>query len=427
MSGGSTTTATAPARRVRPGRPWGLGVQAPLWSLLCVQVAAALLLAGYAADSGPLLVAAGVPAAGLVLVAVAWRSGHPLPVWAGAALALRRRRRRAVGPLPAGADPLFSLASECQEGLRSYAFAGSGRARRDVGMVSDGHTLTAVLRVEAAPSAHSPLRLGPKERAMPLRLLYEALETDGIRLESVKSVQYTQPAPTPLLPVQAAASVNYARLAGWDGPPALRLSWVALRLDPELCPAAVAERGGGLEGAQRCLTRAADQLVSRLSGEGFAATVLSEAEVLAAIAAGVSSDPAATTLIGQGDGPRPRRTAETSRVWRCDDRWHTTFRVTRWPGLDGGGAGTATLAGLAAALTSTPAFATTFAVSLRRRGRASVALSGHIRVTGRGDGELRVASRAVLRAAQSARVGLSRMDHRQLPGVLATLPLGGEG
>jgi hypothetical protein len=33
----------------------------------------------------------------------------------------------------------------------------------------------------------------------------------------------------------------------------------------------------------------------------------------------------------------------------------------------------------------------------------------------------------VLRAARSARVGLSRMDHRQLPGVLATLPLGGEG
>ena len=113
-------------------------------------------------------------------------------------------------------------------------------------------------------------------------------------------------------------------------------------------------------------------------------------------------------------------------MWRCDDRWHTTFRVTRWPVLEGAGGGASSLAGLVAVLTSAPAFATTFAVSLRRRGRGSVALSGHIRVTGRGDGELRVASRAVARAARSARVGLARMDRQQLPGVLATLPLGGE-
>jgi ESX secretion system protein EccE len=426
-----TTVTTAPqrARRGAPRPQRGARGRIRWWPVLCVQGAAALLLGGYAADSVPLLAAAVVPAAGLVLVALVRRGGEPLPVWAGSALALRRRRRRALGPMPPGTDPLFSLAAECQPGLRTHAFA--GRERRDVGMAADGGTLTAVLRVEVAPVARSPLRPSPQERPLPLSLLYDALDTDGIRLESVKAVQYTQPAPTPLLPPRAVAAVSYAALTAQGGPPALRLTWVALRLDPELCAPAVAERGGGLAGAQRCLVRAADQLASRLTGAGFTAAALSEAELLSAVAAGTSSNPATTTLVGQGDGPRPRRTVEGPRVWRCDDRWHTTYQVARWPTLRAGGAGgqdaagTAPFAGLVALLTSCPAFATSFALTLRGQGRRSVALSGHIRVTGRGDQELRAAGRGLVRAARGAGVRLARMERRQLTGVVATLPLGG--
>ncbi|MGK5530046.1 type VII secretion protein EccE [Streptomyces sp. URMC 129] len=425
----AATAATAGADRsagagVAPRALPGPGGLLPLWPLLCLQGAGGLVLAGVAAESWPLGALAVVPSALLVLVLVAWRQGEPLPVWIGSALALRRRRREAAAPLPPGDDPLFSLAAECRPGLRSYAFAArggrDGRERREVGMAGDGGTLTAVLRVEAAPA---PLQPGHAVRPLPLALLHDALETDGIRLESVQSVQYTQPAPAPVLPDRSVAGTSYALLQEQGAAaPALRLTWVALRLDPELCPRAVAERGGGLVGAQRCLTRAADQLASRLTGAGFTATVLTQAELLSAVAACTSSDPAATTLIGRSEGPRPRRTAEGPREWRCDDRWHTTFRVARWPVL---GPGATPLPGLVALLTSLPAFATTFALTLRRRGRGAVELSGHVRITARGEGEVRAAGAQLLRAARAARVGLARMDRQQLPGVQATLPLGG--
>ncbi|WP_326596238.1 type VII secretion protein EccE [Streptomyces sp. NBC_01803] len=417
---GADRSARGVAPRALPG-PGGL---LPLWPLLCLQTAGGLVLGAVAADSPLLGALAVVPVALLALVLVAWRQGEPLPVWIGSALALRRRRRAAAVPLPAGEDPLFSLAAECRPGLRGYPFAArggrGGRERREVGMAGDGGTLTVVLRVEAAPA---PLQPGHAVRPLPLSLLHDALETDGISLESVQSVQYTQPAPAPTLPERSVAGTSYALLQERGAAaPALRLTWVALRLDPELCPRAVAERGGGLVGAQRCLARAADQLASRLTGAGFTATVLTQAELLSAVAACTSSDPAATTLIGRGDGPRRRRTAEGPRVWRCDDRWHSTFRVARWPVL---GPDATPLPGLVALLTSLPAFATTFALTLRRRGRGAVELSGHVRITGRGEEELRVAGGQLLRAARAARVGLARMDRQQLPGVQATLPLGG--
>ncbi|WP_049580439.1 type VII secretion protein EccE, partial [Streptomyces sp. SBT349] len=366
---------------------------------------------------------AAAAAALLVVVLVAWRRGESLPGWIGSALVLRRQRRVAAAPQDPDVDPLFALAAECRPGLRSYTVAApggrDGRERREVGMAADGGTLTAVLRVQAALS---PLQPGRAARPLPLSLLYEALVTDGIRLESVQSVQYTQPAPAPVLPERSVAGTSYALLQERGDAPALRLTWVALRLDPELCPEAVAGRGGGIEVAQRALTRAADQLASRLTGAGFTATVLTEAELLSAVAACTGSDPAATTLIGRSGGHRPRRTAEGLRAWRCDDRWHTTFRVARWPAL---GQGATPLPGLVALLTSLPAFATTFALTLRGEGRGSAVLSGHVRITGRGEGELVAASRQLMGAARAARVGLVRMDRQQLPGLQATLPLGG--
>ncbi|MDB1089717.1 type VII secretion protein EccE [Streptomyces sp. ACA25] len=371
------------------------------WPLVCVQVAAALLLAGWASDSA-LGRAVAVPAAVLLVSAAVLRyGGRSLPARLEAARALRRRRSRAAGPPAPGSDPLLAFASECAPGLRSYSFA--GRERRDVGMAGDGSTLTAVVRVE---SVGRPLPPGPGAGSLPLRLLREALDTDGIRLESVQAVQHTRPG---------------SPSAGGGGP-VLRLTWVALRLDPELCVAAVRARGGGLEGAQRCLTRAADQLASRLNGAGFSASVLSETELLSAVAACAGSDPAITTLVGRGNGPRSRRTAESARSWRCDDRLHTVYRITRWPALGGGAR---PLHSLIALLTAPPAFAVTFSLTLRRAGRGSVALDGRVRVTGLGEPELRTARKALVRAARTAGLGLSPMDREQLTGVLTTLPLGG--
>ncbi|MGV9241966.1 type VII secretion protein EccE, partial [Streptomyces nigra] len=58
-------------------------------------------------------------------------------------------------------------------------------------------------------------------------------------------------------------------------------------------------------------------------------------------------------------------------------------------------------------------------------GNRGVALAGHIRVTARGDDELGQVGRELERTASTAKVGLVRLDREQVPGALATLPLGG--
>lgn len=133
---------------------------------------------------------------------------------------------------------------------------------------------------------------------------------DGIRLESAQLVQHTQPAPAPHLPAQSMATRNYAPLQARTGTPAVRLTWIALKLDPELCPEAVTARGGGLAGAQRCVVRAADQLASRLAGAGFKASVLTEQELTAALATSSCANPMAITQAGRS-ASTGRRTEET--------------------------------------------------------------------------------------------------------------------
>ena len=113
--------------------------------------------------------------------------------------------------------------------------------------------LTAVLFVQPGDQPLRPVSAGQ----LPLHLIRDALEVDGIRLASAQVVQHTQPAPAPHLPQQSVAARSYGPLQAQSGSPALRLTWVALKLDPELCPEAVQARGDGVPGAQRALLLAA--------------------------------------------------------------------------------------------------------------------------------------------------------------------------
>ncbi|NSC24217.1 type VII secretion protein EccE [Streptomyces albus subsp. chlorinus] len=397
-----------------------------LQQLVLLELAAAVLLVAAAVDE-LLLVPAVVVAALLVALAVIRRHQRSVHDWAATLLALRARRRAAALPLtPAMVldeegeriDPGFLPLVECAPRLRTYAYL--DKKRRTVGMLGDGTFLTALVRIEAAPSA---LRPAFGARALPLGLMHDALDVDGIALESVQVVQHVQPAPAPHLPDQSVARRSYGPLQEQTGSPALRLTWVALKFDPELSPEAVEARGGGLEGAQRCLVRAADHLASRVTGAGFVATVLNEQELIAAVATSACVSPVATARASRPDAAPARRTAETVRAWRCDDRWHTTYAVGRWPEL---GRAATPLPRLVAQLTSVPTLTTTFSLTLGRSARHSdVAVSGHVRVTGRSDNELAAARRHLERSARSARLGLVRLDREQLPGALATLPLGG--
>ncbi|OEU92328.1 type VII secretion protein EccE [Streptomyces oceani] len=385
--------------------------------LVLIELALAVLVVGAAID-GLMLVPAVVLAAALLVFALLRRRQRSIRDWLTTRLALRARRQQAALPPAERTDAGLAPAVECVPGLRTYAFV--DRDRRTIGMLGDGSFLTAILRVEAGVTA---LRPAFGTRALPLELLHDALEVDGIRLESVQLVQHVQPAPAPHLPEQAVARRSYAPLQDQASSPALRLTWVALKLDGELCREAVEARGGGLRGAQRCLLRATDQLASRLTGAGFRAAVLNEEELVSAVATSACVSPTATARASQPDAPPGRRTAESARAWRCDDRWHTTYAVSRWPEL---GRAATPLPRLVSLLTAVPALTSTFSLTLARGPRRkAVSVTGHVRVTGRSDTELTGAREHLERAARSARVSLARLDREQLPGIVATLPLGG--
>ncbi|AGS72156.1 hypothetical protein B446_26740 [Streptomyces collinus Tu 365] len=385
--------------------------------LVLVEIAAALLLVGWLV--GPMaLVPAAVVALALLLVAFVRRRGRSLPEWLSTARELKARRRRAAStPIPPGTEPALVPALECEPALRTHSYG--GRDRRPVGIVGDGTFVTAVLQVEADATA---LRAERTRQPLPLGLVRDALEVDGIRLESAQIVLHTQPAPALHLPQQSVAVANYQPLQEQTGSPAVRITWIALKLDPELCAEAVAARGGGLTGAQKCVVRVADHLASRLTGAGFRARVLDEEELIAALATSACANPLVTAEAGRSE-TRERRTEESGRSWRCDNRRHTTYWVRRWPQL--GGERGESLPQFVARVTAVPALATTFSLTLAQGERQEASLCGHLRVTGRSDDELVAARRALEGAARQAGAVLARLDREQLPGMLATLPLGG--
>lgn len=388
-----------------------------LQRLVLLELAVAVLVVGWVISPFALM-PAGLVALALVLLAVVRRRGRSLPEWLLTARALRARQQRARNtPVPPGTEPALVPALECEPALRTYSYG--GRDRRPVGMVGDGTFLTAVLQVEADATA---LRADRNRQPLPLALVRDALEVDGIRLESAQVVLHTQPAPALHLPRQSVAVANYLPLQEQTGAPAVRITWIALKLDPELCAEAVAARGGALAGAQKCVARVADHLASRLTGAGMRATILDEEELIGALATSASANPLVTAEAGRGER-RERRTEESGRGWRCDNRRHTTYWIRRWPRL--GGQRGETLPQFIALVTAIPALATTFSLTLAREERQEVALTGHLRVTGRSDDELVAARGSLEGAARHAGAGLARLDREQLPGMLATLPLGG--
>jgi type VII secretion protein EccE len=403
-------TMTEGKLRVRQGGSRGLR------AAVLIESAAAALLIGLVTGAAALVVAA-VVTVPLLGLALARRHGRPLSEALLGAAQLTARRRRAAGPdAPPGVDPGPAPLVECAPALRTCTFAGPDR--RPVGLIGDGTFLTSVLRVEADAPA---LRGQWPGRPLPVAVVGEALEVDDIRLESAQIVLHTQPAPALRLPRHSVAVTNYAPLQASTGTPAVRITWIALKLDPELCAEAVAARGGGVTGARKCVVRVADHLAGRLTGAGFRVAVLDEAELIAALATSACADPVVSAEAGRTE-PRERRTEESAEDWRCDNRRHTTYGVRSWPSSGGRAAA---LPRLVARLTAVPALATTFSLTLARGDGPGVLLTAYLRVTARGTGELRATRRALEDAARSDGVGLVRLDLEQLPGVLATLPLGG--
>ncbi|UGQ09904.1 type VII secretion protein EccE [Yinghuangia sp. ASG 101] len=413
-AGPAAGTSATPRVQPRPGRMGAVLVQH-----LVVAEIAVLLVVLPLATRRALVVPGAIAAAVLVTAVVARFRGRRLALWPGIILGFRRRRRAAAAASHAGGSgPTDGVEAdlapirECVPGLRVGVL--TDRSHRAVGFAGDGTFLTAVLLVEAPDD---PLRSDRARRPLPLSAIADALRVDDVVVASAQIVQHTRPAPAPHLPTEAIAARSYRELRDREGidAPAIRQTWIALRLDADRCEPAVAARGGGVEGAQRALLRALNQLAASLGARGLACGPLDEQALVQALFTASGGSPAARRTAGSGP-----RTAETRHAWRCDDRWHTTYWIARWPRLSA-----ASTPDLVGALTGTAGPATTFSLTAQTGGGGSVALTGHVRVSARSADELDEAAALLEARARQLRVGLVRLDWEQRPALMATLPLGG--
>jgi type VII secretion protein EccE len=322
----------------------------------------------------------------------------------------RKRQHEAVAPA-ANAEPAIAPLLEACPGIRTFSV--TSRSRDSVGMIGDGRFLSAAVHVE---TKDEPLRAPRGAHPLPLSTIGAVLADSEAGLTAVQVVQHTQPAPATILPSHAMATRSYQQLDTTT--PALRTTWIALRLDPDKAGPAIEARGGGMVGAQRALLRSVHRTVSELDLAGFEGTPLSEPEYITSLGAACSINPLVGTQLQAN--PSARRTRETWRAWRCDDRWHCTFWVRRLPTFNRTNGPDAF-----ALLSSTPTLATTLSLTATAAGGGAIAFTTHVRVAARSETQLADAVKALETRARQGGFGLVRLDGEQLPGLVATLPLGG--
>ncbi|HXR73978.1 type VII secretion protein EccE [Actinocrinis sp.] len=322
------------------------------------------------------------------------------------------RERRSQRVDASGGEAALAPLRETFPGLRTVTV--SSRSGEPVGMIGDGTFLTAVIRVS---SRTEPLRAARTAQPLPLGAIAGVLADDRLSASCVQIVTHTQPAPAPHLPPHALAVRSYQEVMG--DVPGQRTTWVAVRLDPQEAAGAIEARGGGAVGTQRTLLTAVQRVASDLEGAGFDAAPLSEPELITALGTACAVNPqVGTTPRSAGT---THRTAESKRTWRCDDRFHTTYWVDKLPKL-----ASDSTPNLIAALTSVPTLATSFAVTATRGTGGSVGFSAHVRVAARSEAQLAEAAKTLEQRAAKAGAHLTRLDGEQLPGLVATIPLGGE-
>jgi type VII secretion protein EccE len=396
--------AVTPGFHPRPGR---LGSVA-LIRLILVEAAVALAAVPFLLHK-PTVIAGTGPVALLCLVGAVLGGGRGR--WLGASQQVHADfRERQEQQAPATGESALAPLRETFPALRTATV--STRGGEPVGIIGDGTFLTAVIQLD---SRGEPLREPRQAHPLPVGAVAEALSDTQVPIAGVQLISHSRPAPAPHLPRQSISARSYQSI-GADVP-AQRTTWAAVRLDPEQAHGAVEARGGGRLGAQRALLTAVQRVASQLEGAGFEATILSEPELISALGTActvsqVAVNPAAASH---------RRTEETKRYWRCDGSWHTTYWLDKPPTLSA-----RTSPDFFASLGALPALATSVAVNLSKGTGDAVAFSCFIRIAANSESQLGESSKQLEQVAGAAGAGLTRLDGEQLPGLVATVPLGGE-
>ncbi len=286
---------------------------------------------------------------------------------------------------------------------------GTDHQREPLGLAWQQGTWTAVLQVDAPPALITPIGGAPN---LPLGALVPCLEDRGVVLDAIQVIWHCYPG-SAALPSSSPALRSYLEVLGPLPAAARRTTWVAVRLDPRRCPAAVTERGGGVMGSHRALIGALSRVRSALESRGVSTRPLDADQLLrAGISAAELSSVAGT---GHQVALREEWTAVTAA-----GVGHASYAISGWavgnvvPNLT--------------ALTGVRALSTTVALSLSPGGiDAEVGLRGLVRVSARDRTELEAADSRLQAVSERLGVTLTSLCGRQVAGLAATLPLGAQG
>jgi len=283
---------------------------------------------------------------------------------------------------------------------------GTDHEREPLGLAWHQGTWTAVLEVDAAPSLITPIGGAPN---LPLGALAPCLEDRGVLLDAIQVIWHCYPG-SAALPSSSPALSSYLEVLGPLPAAARRTTWIAVRLDPRRCLAAVAERGGGVVGSHRALIGALSRVRSALGARGVRTRPLDADQLLrAGISAAELSSVAGT---GRQTGLRERWTGVTAA-----GVGHASYAITGWPTQGG--------AHNLNALTGVRALSTTVALSVSPgEDSAEVGLRGLVRVSARNPAELEAADDRLAAVSERLGIGLTALRGLQIAGLAATLPLG---
>lgn len=284
---------------------------------------------------------------------------------------------------------------------------GMDHDRQPVGFAWHDGAWTAVLLVDPTPSLIAP---ATDSASLPLSVLAPCLEDRGVVLDSIQVIWHSYPG-SAALPAESPALGSYLEVLGGLPAAGRRTTWVAVRLDPRRCPAAIRERGGGVVGAHRALIGALSRVRSALDAKDIPTRPLSPDELLMA---GISASEL-TSALAQG-GPV-----------RLQERWtgvtaagvgHSSYAITGWP--------KGKVSNTLNALTSVRALSATLALQISPSSdEGQIGLRGILRVSARNPRELDAAAQRLDGIAGRLNVDLTPLRGQQVAGLSATLPLGG--
>ena len=387
----------------------------PVVNLVVLEIGLALGLALLAVDTALWWAALGVLLVAAALALVRWR-GRWLVLWVQLTARYLARSpgpqvlkvARATSPDPGGSDdPRVALLRLAVPDL--VVAPGTDHQREPLGLAWHQGTWTAVLQVAAPPSLITPVGGTP---SLPLGALAPCLEDRGVVLDAIQVIWHCYPG-NAALPSSSPALRSYLEVLGPLPAAARRTTWVAMRLDPRRCLAAVAERGGGVMGAHRALIGALSRVRSALESRGVSTRPLDVDQLLRA---GISAaELSAVAGTGQQVALSEGWTAVTAA-----GVGHASYAISGWQ--------LGSVAPNLTALTGVRALSTTVALALSPGGDgAEVGLRGLVRVSARNRTELEAADGRLQAVSERLGVALTPLHGLQTAGLAATLPLGVSG